>query len=84
MAEQDAFNIVIGIAGFLAAWMINNLTKEIDTLRKEDHIVADKVQKIELLVAGEYVRNSQLKRFEDAVFTTLGRIESKLDGKVDK
>lgn len=43
-----------------------------------------KVQSIELLVAGEYVKKAEIQQLSDSLFKKLDRIEDKLDGKVDK
>lgn len=53
-------------------------------LKKTDAELADKVQKIEVLVAGDYVKRDEMDKLGDALFKKLDRIESKLDGKVDK
>ena len=40
--------------------------------------------KVEVLVAGTYVKNEALERLSSSLFAKLDRIESKLDGKQDK
>ena len=50
----------------------------------QDQILADKVQAIELLVAGEYVKRDQLERMETALFKKLDKIEDLLSKKADK
>jgi hypothetical protein len=52
---------------------------EIDAVR-----LTDKVQAIELLVAGNYVRKDELKNITDALFKKLDLIYEKLDKKADK
>lgn len=53
-------------------------------LQLEDKQLAEKVSKIEVLVAGDYVKKEELSKMTDALFAKLDRIEDKLDGKVDK
>lgn len=84
MEVQHLFNVAIAIAGFLGGWVLNNLRDSIASLQKSDHDLADKVQKIEVLVAGQYVTRSDFNSLTAALFTKLDKIESKLDGKVDK
>lgn len=53
-------------------------------LQLEDKQLAEKVSKIEVLVAGDYVKKEELSKMTDALFAKLDRIEDKLDGKVGK
>lgn len=53
-------------------------------LRSADSRLTEKVQSIEVLVAGNYVRREDLDKMTDALFKKLDRIENKVDGKADK
>ena len=70
-------NIVIGVA-IKAMW---DSYKE---LKKTDAALADKVNKIEVLVAGEYVKRDDFDRVANAIFVKLDKISDKLDKKADK
>jgi hypothetical protein len=52
---------------------------ELDTVR-----LTDKVQAVELLVAGDYVRKDDLRNITDALFKKLDLICDKIDRKADK
>lgn len=84
MDAQNLFNIAMAVAGFLGGWVLNSLRDNIASLQKSDHELADKVQKIEVLVAGQYVTRSDFNTLTTALFTKLDKIEAKLDGKVDR
>lgn len=84
MDAQNLFNIAMAVAGFLGGWVLNSLRDNIANLQKSDSELADKVQKIEVLVAGQYVTRSDFNTLTTALFTKLDKIESKLDGKVDR
>ena len=84
MDVQNLFNIAMAIAGFLGGWVLNSLRDNIASLQKSDSDLADKVQKIEVLVAGQYVTRNDLNTLTTALFTKLDKIEAKLDGKVDR
>lgn len=84
MDAQTIINIAIGLVGALGGWVLNNLKSSIDELRKQDSLLADKVQHIEVLVAGTYVKRDDMEKLGDALFAKLDKIESKLDNKVDK
>lgn len=84
MDIQTAFNIVLGLVAFLGGWVLNSLRESIKSLQVTDSELANKVQHIEVLVAGSYVKRDDLDKLTSAIFTKLDRIESKLDAKVDK
>ena len=63
---------------------MNNLKSSIDLLHIADNDLTTKVQAIEVLVAGTYVRRDDMDKLGTALFQKLDRIELKLDGKVDK
>lgn len=84
MDLQLAFNLVVGIVGFLGGYVLNSISKRIESLQAADAALTDKVHKIETLVVGEYVKHSDLDRLGEALFKKLDKIDTKLDGKQDK
>lgn len=81
---QMFFNIAITLIGFLGGWVLNSLKSSIEALQKADKSLTDKVQGIEVLVAGSYVKRDDLDKLSDVLFAKLDRIEAKLDHKADK
>ena len=84
MESQTAFNIAIALIGALGGWVLNNLKSSIDALHIADQSLSEKVQAIEILVAGTYVKRDDLEKLSTALLTKLDRIEIKIDGKADK
>lgn len=84
MDTQSLINILFTIAGAMGGWILNNLKASIEALQKADATLADKVQHIEVLVAGTYVKRDDLDKLSSALFHKLDKIESKLDSKQDK
>ena len=84
MDTQSLINILFTIAGAMGGWILNNLKASIEALQKADANIADKVQHIEVLVAGTYVKRDDLDKLSSALFHKLDKIESKLDNKQDK
>ena len=84
MDMQTSFNIAVGLIAFLGGWVLNSLRENIQSLQKSDSELATKVQSIELLVAGSYVKRDDLDRLTAALFAKLDKIDAKLDGKADK
>lgn len=81
---QNLFNVVVLFAAAMGGWVLKGVHDALDHLQKVDGELASKVQSIEVLVAGNYVRRDDLDRSIAAIFTKLDRIETKLDTKVDK
>jgi len=84
MDLQIAFNIAVALVAFLGGWVLNSLRSSIESLQKVDTNLTTKVQAIEVLVAGSYVKRDDLDKLASALFTKLDKIEGKLDGKADK
>lgn len=84
MDTQTIINIGIGLIGTLGGWVLNSLKGSIEALQRADTNLTAKVQNIEVLVAGQYVRRDDLDKLTSALFTKLDRIEVKIDGKADK
>ena len=84
MDNQTAFNIALGLVAFLGGWVLNSLRESISVLHDADSLLADKVQSIEVLVAGHYVKRDDMDKLAVALFAKLDKIEAKLDNKADK
>jgi hypothetical protein len=82
--SQVVINGLFSLAGVVMGGLLKFFYDRLAELTTQDKLLADKVQAIELLVAGEYVKRDQLERMEEALFAKLDRIEAKLDNKVDK
>ena len=63
---------------------MNNLKDSIQGLQASDKALADKVQHIEVLVAGQYVKREDIDKMMTALFAKLDKIDAKLDAKADK
>lgn len=81
---QIYFNIAIVIFGGLGGWILNSLRDSLKSLHESDVALSNKVQGIEILVAGSYVTNSALEKLTTALFHKLDKIDDKLDHKIDK
>lgn len=53
-------------------------------LQSSERDMMDKLSAIEILVAGKYIQRDEMHEHIKALFTKLDKIETKLDGKVDK
>ena len=84
MDSQDVINAGLGLIAFLGGWVVRNLQESMATLRESDERLATKVQSIEVLVAGQYIKREDFDRTVDALFAKLDKIENKLDLKANR
>ncbi len=84
MDLQIAFNIAVALVGALGGYVLSSIRSSMRDLHAADNALADKVQRIEVLVAGQYVTHSDLEKMTNALFAKLDKIDIKLDTKQDK
>ena len=84
MEFQDLFNVAMGALLLLGGWFMRIMWDSLQGLQRQDRELADKVGKIEVLVAGEYVKKDDFDRVIERLFDKLDHIELKIDNKADK
>jgi hypothetical protein len=84
MDWQYAFNILIGFFMAIFGWALRVAWESLTGLQKADKELSDKVARIEVLVAGEYVKKDEFDRAVERLFDKLDHIEMKIDQKADK
>jgi hypothetical protein len=73
MDNQQIFNIVVSCAGFLAGWVLNNITKSLTRLE-------DRLEEVHV----RYVTKDDYRRDIDELKDICKQIFDKLDKKADK
>lgn len=84
MEFQTLFNAAVGGIMLLSGWFLRVMWDSIKQLHQDDRELSDKVSRIEVLVAGEYVKRDEFDRSMDRLFDKLNQIEKKIDSKADK
>lgn len=84
METQELFNVAVGGLFLLVGWVLRILWDSLRDLKQADKALVDKVGRIEVLVAGEYVKRSDFDKVMFRLFEKLDHIESKIDNKADK
>ena len=84
MEAQFVINVALGLVCFLGGWVVKNLQDSMKNLQDTDEKLAAKVQSIEVLVAGQYIKREDFERTVEALFAKLDKIESKLDMKANR
>jgi len=82
--EQQLFNIVFSVAGVLGGWVLKTIWDSVRDLQAADTNLADKVSRIEVLVAGNYITRHEFNNNLQRVFIKLDEISAKIEGKADK
>lgn len=82
--SQTLFNVVFTASMVMLGWILNSLRDSIKALHTADAALSQKVQSIEVLVAGAYVKKDEMQTLADALFAKLDKIDSKLDNKADR
>lgn len=82
--EQSLINALIAVVGSGFGWILKVIWDAVKDLQNADDQLIEKVNKIEVLVAGEYVRREEFKADIDRLFNKLDVIDKKLDSKADK
>ena len=82
--EQNLINTLITVVGAIFGWVLKVIWDAVRDLQQADDELVEKVNKIEVLVAGEYVKREDFRSDMDRLFAKLDSIEAKLDSKADK
>jgi putative exporter of polyketide antibiotics len=82
--SQDIINWVLGCFGALLGFVMKSVWDAVKDLQSSDKELADKVSRIEVLVAGEYVKKEEFNNIMLRIFEKLDHIENKIDSKQDK
>lgn len=82
--DQTTIDITLGLANLLIGFFLKVVWDSLKSLKTSDEHLADKVNRIEVLVAGKYVHKDEFTKMADALFAKLDKIEDKLDGKADR
>lgn len=82
--SQELINWVLGGFGTVLGFITKAIWDAVKDLQTSDKELADKVSRIEVLVAGEYVKKEEFNSIMLRLFEKLDHIEAKIDSKQDK
>ena len=80
--EQNLFNLLLTVVSTLLGIVLKVVWDAIKDLQSSDKELADKVNKIETLVAGNYITRMEFDRVISRVFDKLDSIDTKLNNHV--
>lgn len=82
--NQDFLNWAFGIFNLIIGGLLKAIWDSYKELKKTDSELAEKVNQIEVLVAGTYVKRDDFDKVANAIFSKLDKISDKLDRKADR
>jgi hypothetical protein len=82
--DQDMINSILSLTIGVFGWVIKAVWDAQKTRDQFEREMVEKIQSIEVLIAGDYVKKDEFRILSDAIFRKLDKIEEKIDGKVDK
>ena len=82
--DQTYLNYLFGGINIVFGFLLKVIWDSYKELKRTDATLAEKVNSIEVLVAGQYVKRDDFDRVANAIFVKLDKISDKLDNKADK
>ena len=84
MFDQTLFNYALALCGALGGWVLKVIWDAVKDLQAADKVLVEKVNTIEILIAGNYMSKQDFDKIAIAIFAKLDKIDDKLDRKADK
>lgn len=84
MDNQILVNWLLGGFGGLIGFLLNSVWQAVKDLQAADKELIAKVNEIEVLVSGDYLKKTDFNETIKALFAKLDKIEDKIDKKADK
>ena len=85
---QTLFNILMALVGIFGGYYMSSVKEAISKLQQTDKEMVVKLQDMEVLVIGQYVKqptfDHAFDRLSETLLAKLDKIEAKLDSKADK
>ena len=76
MSYQDYFNILLGLVAFLGGWWMKAIWSAIQKLEATDQQTLAKVSSIEVLIAGNYARKTEVESAMSKIVDRVIKVES--------
>jgi len=85
---QPMFNLLAATCGAAGGWWLQTVWKSVNELQRQDRELTEKLSRVEVLVAGDYVKKDEFAHridiMESRLFQKLEQINDKLEHKADK
>jgi len=82
--DQFSLNWFFGISNIVISFGFKLIWDSYNELKKTDKDINEKLNHVEILVAGQYVKRDDFDKVSNHIFSKLDKIIEKLDKKADK
>ena len=76
MSSQEVVNILLGLVSFFGGWMLKEVWGNLAKLQENDHALLAQLNKLEITIAGDYVKKNDLEKALNAILNKLDKLES--------
>lgn len=83
MDTQTLINVGFAVCGSMAGFILKGIWDSLKELQRADKELVKKVQNIEVLIAGDYVKKEEFDRVVSRVFERIDAMADRLAGKID-
>lgn len=78
--DQSIINWILAALGAAIGFVIRAIWQAIRELQNSERRMTDRLHSVQVLVAGEYVKQDEFLRHSEAMFKKLDRIENRVRG----
>lgn len=82
--NQVIFNLVLGFAGAACLFLLKLIWDKLNALEKNDKELTNSINKLEILVSGEYVKKTDINPLLQSIFDELKSINKELSHKLER
>jgi len=75
MTYQEVLNILLGTVSFFGGWVLKEIWTRLKELQTVDSALLEKLSKIEVIIASDYVRKNELEKAMDTIIAKLDKLE---------
>ena len=75
MTYQEFLNILLGLLSFLGGWLFKEMWGRLKELQSVDMEMVEKLNKVEIIIASDYVRKRELEKAMDTIIAKLEKLE---------
>jgi hypothetical protein len=76
MSNQEYINILGGIVSFFGGWLLKEVWESLKELRVTDQTMLAKVNSLEVVIVGQYVKKDDLEKILKTILEKLDGLES--------
>jgi hypothetical protein len=76
MSTQEYINILLGIVSFFGGWLLKEVWASLKELQRADRDTAAKISSMEISMAGDYVKKTELESVLKAILSKLDKLEN--------